>query len=49
MKIDFRKLMNEKFPCNMCGRATAVKDFSEHEINGMLFLICPCCKAVMDM
>lgn len=48
-KIDFKKLTNEKFPCDMCGRPTPVKEFVEHEINGHLFLICPCCKAIMDM
>lgn len=48
-KIDFRKLMNEKFPCDMCGIKIPVKEFSEYVINGQIFLICPRCKAIMDM
>lgn len=48
-KIDYKKLMNERFPCDMCGRPTMIRDFAEYSINDMLFLICPNCKAIMDM
>lgn len=48
-KIDYRKLMNERFPCDMCGTEIPVKNFSEYVINDLIFLICPNCKAIMDM
>ena len=48
-KIDYKKLMQERFPCDMCGINIPVKDFAEYVINGQVFLICPRCKAIMDM
>lgn len=48
-RINYKKLLDEKFPCDMCGYPTPVKDFAEYSINDMLFLICPNCKAIMDI